>query len=583
MGTKLQNLTRCLTPKLLLLPVALVAAALAAVPASAQTCLQDEYNRVQKQKLNCTANDVRIAEVTNIRDPQTGQPLTSCIAGSTFNFIADFKIVTSSSQARENIGLYIATNSRTQALTGTCSDNIIPPVNHACSAGSPVTCGSDNYHETDASPDNCGDTSSNDFSATFGAGAEKVTLEIDNYSCTPPPGSNQLVLPNCTSWQIPGGTIQCVTQAPDYAYPFNGPGGTPTAIPGSPSKCNCSVIPLGITVQAPGINVGKACTVAGTTPSTPNPPTFSLVGAPPNEQLTGSPANCSLNPEGGPVTYTVEVRNDKSNFGSVVVNQVCDTAYGQIFPVPPSQAPFTGTCNAGTQCVAPNNVTGSGCAASTTCTSATIAFNGTYDCTFTANQAENKTVTNIASVSVTGASNGQASGGSNSVTVVSHEAPTTAEVDKGVNTTTAACATIRYSVDVKNTSAAGTDETLTLSGLSDTGFGDITTCAGSTNGCTSTGNPNILGTTCGVDAGAGTLTGTAGAGSFGATGKIIAVGGDYACLFDAQVCSALTNGCFTHSNKVTASLTGDEGGETITVSTVPNPLNVKVCVQTSTF
>src|SRR6266852_3401807 len=89
---------------------ALLAVAVLAAPAFAQTCLQNEYNLVNKQKLNCTANDVRIAEVTNIRDPQTGLTLSSCIGGTTFSFLADFKIVTTSSQARENIGLYIATN-----------------------------------------------------------------------------------------------------------------------------------------------------------------------------------------------------------------------------------------------------------------------------------------------------------------------------------------------------------------------------------------------------------------------------------------------------------------------------------------
>src|SRR5215471_10926359 len=95
--------------------------------ASAQTCLQDEYNQVNRQKLNCTANDVRIAQVTNIRDPQTGQTLSTCIAGTTFNFLADFQVVTTSAQPRSNVGLYIATNSTTQALTGTCVDNIVSP------------------------------------------------------------------------------------------------------------------------------------------------------------------------------------------------------------------------------------------------------------------------------------------------------------------------------------------------------------------------------------------------------------------------------------------------------------------------
>src|SRR5437879_9662627 len=221
-----------------------------ATTAMAQTCLLDQYNKVQKQKLNCTANDVRIAKVTNIRDPATGQPLTKCFQGTNFNFLADFEVVTTSSQARENIGLYIATQSTTQAQTGACVDNIISPKN------------SDNYHETDPSPDNCGDTSSGDISATFGAGAEKVTLEIDNFLCVAPAGSTTLVLPNCTSWQIPGGTIQCVSPAPGYPYPFNGPGGTPTAIPGSPSKCNCDVISLPIRQVVPTVLVQKACSPA---------------------------------------------------------------------------------------------------------------------------------------------------------------------------------------------------------------------------------------------------------------------------------------------------------------------------------
>ncbi|PYV25743.1 MAG: hypothetical protein DMG27_08895, partial [Acidobacteria bacterium] len=77
-----------------------------AAPAFAQTCLQNEYNigngaavgsTASSLALNCTANDVRIAEVTNIRDPLTGATLTSCIQGARFNFIADFEIVTRAS------------------------------------------------------------------------------------------------------------------------------------------------------------------------------------------------------------------------------------------------------------------------------------------------------------------------------------------------------------------------------------------------------------------------------------------------------------------------------------------------------
>jgi hypothetical protein len=537
----------------------------------AQTCVQEEYNKVTKQKLNCTANDVRVAEVHNVRDPVTGAKISTCTAGATFNFLADFKIVTTSSQARENVGLYIATNSQTTALTGACVDNIISPGHHAdgtpCTpGGSTVGCfGSDNYHETDAKPDNCGDTSSGDFSGTFGAGAELVTLEIDNFVCQAPAGTTQVQLPNCTSWQIPGGTIQCQASTTTYAYPFNGPGGTPTAIPGSPSKCNCSTIPLGVTVQTPGIGVGKACR----TNDNDVDPTFTLVGTAPNQQLTGSPASCTISPEGGTATYTVDISNT-SNFGDVQVTQVCDSAYGQIFPA-------TGTCDAGTECASPNNVTGTGCSTGTTCSGVTIAKGADAKCTFTATQAEAKTVTNIASATVKGVASGTtAGGGSNSVSVISGEAASSATVTKGVNTTTNLCATIRYSVDVKNTSPV--DETLTLSAVNDTVFGAITPVAGTPP----TLPAGIKGTTCGVptgSAGLGTLSGSTGGGALSTT---LSPTSEYQCLFDAQFCAVPDNsGCITHSNAINATITGDEG-EAVTITLVPDPtLNVKVCATTT--
>src|ERR1700722_6907872 len=115
--------------------VALFAMAVLSAPAFAQaapnTCLQNEYNSAaglpadstsQSNALNCTAGDVKIAQVSNVRDPATGKTLSSCILGSTFNFIADFQVVTTAKSTRSNIGMYIATNSTTQALTGSCDD-----------------------------------------------------------------------------------------------------------------------------------------------------------------------------------------------------------------------------------------------------------------------------------------------------------------------------------------------------------------------------------------------------------------------------------------------------------------------------
>lgn len=531
---------------------ALLAVVIPAMPAFAQnTCIQNEYNLQQgvsatgtsgSTKLNCTANDVRIAKVTNIRDPLTGTTLTSCLAGQLFNFLADFEILTTSSQARENIGLYIATASTTQALTGSCVDNIISPA-HACPSNSAITCGSDNYHETDAAPDNCGDTSSGDNSATFGAGAEKVTLEIDNFVCEAPAGSNNVVLPNCTSWQIPGGTIQCVSPSPTYPYPFNGPGGTPTAVPGTKSKCNCGIITLPITVQTPSINVGKTCNTVDNTQApdfTTNPPT---------------PNNCTTHPEGGQVTYTVNLNNDKSNFGSVVIDQICDSAYGTVFTdgtLPACAAGSTGQTITGTTC---NTLT-------------PIAFNTAETCTFTVNQPESTTVADTVNASGHGSSAGTfGPTSSNSVTVTSNEAPSSATVTKGFVGTEAACATVRYSVDVHNSSASGTDETESLTVLTDNAYGSITSV-----------HDSVLGTTCGVASGVGTLSGTAGGGAFSAASPAtIAVGGDYTCQFDGQFCSAIDlNSCISHTNSVSGTITGDEAGDVVSQSA--NTLTVKECL-----
>jgi hypothetical protein len=527
-------------------------------------CLQDEFTAAgNNQKLNCTANDVKVAKVINIRNLD-GSAKTTCNSGETISFIADFLVQTTSSSSRSNIGLYFGTGgaSQTTALTGTCSDNIIPP-KHTC-AGSAVDCGSSSYNELDTtiSGDNCGDTSSTDPTVCLDAtnmvvdcsspsailtfpSTQVVTIEIDGFNCSAPAGTNQLVLPNCTSWQIPGKVTKCSASEPNYPYPLD-INGKPEAIPGSPSKCNCDSIPLGITVQSPVATVAKSCNT--------------------NDQPTGTNTSCTLSPEGGTVTYTVAITNN-SNFGDIIVDQICDSAYGTVFRA----NSFTGsTCSAGSK----------GSIAGTNCSALDIAKGSPQSCTFTADQPENTTVDNIVAVSGHGESTGSfGPTDSNEVTVVSGEATTTATLTKTLSSTTDACTTVRYQVDVKNTSAAGTDETVTLSSLTDDHFGDITKYTG-------TGNANVLGTTCGVDAGVGTLAGTAGAGTLPHTP--LALNAHYICQFDAEFCGPVTtitptanSSCtgISHTNHVTANLTGDEGE---VVSYTYTTLTVYQCLSSST-
>jgi len=557
---------------------ALLALALLATPAFAGNCLQDEYNLSAKQKLGCTANDVRVAKVINVRDPISGKPILTCTPG-TFSFLADFLVETTSTSSRSNIGLYFQKNPEaTDALTGTCSDNILTPANDP------------KYEELDpqtnskggAVPDNCGDTSSTDTAVCLDANnlvvacsgahtqtfpsTQVVSALIKDFICPSDlPNGTQLSLPNCTSWQIPGGTIQCNSN--DGTYESALFKGAPAAVPGTPSKCNCATIPLGITVQQPDVTVAKDCTITGASPA--------------QDHLS----KCTLTPEGGDVVYTVTVTN-KSSFGTVTVNQVCDDQYGQIY----TATGVTPSCAKGALC---STAAGTGCANSSTCSSSNMAgISTTGSCTFTVTQAESKDITDTVNVSGVGDSAGSfGPRSSGSVEVVSNEAPSTAKITKGLDSTVAACATERYTVDVANTGTL--DEDLTLTGLSDSYFGSITTTHG-------TGDGAVVGTTCSVP-----------------QGPLAAGTGDYKCTFDGQFCHTFgsivltagkcsgTGGTCTaglpnntscnvdadcnvtcmgiqNSNKVSGSFTGDEGTSDTTVTVTNNTFTVNECFTLST-
>ncbi|HEV2386674.1 MAG TPA: hypothetical protein VGS20_05405 [Candidatus Acidoferrales bacterium] len=507
MRTTMFRLTRCsgtnalspapgaarrISPLLGVLILLAAAIGLTPTPASAQTCLQDEFKASgATQTLQCTANDVSVAAV----DPKSinifsGGFADKCLAGTTFSFVADFEILTTSKSSRSNIGIYFGT-AQANALSGTCSDSIIAPT-HPCTGDTNLTCGSVQYDELDGAPDTCGDTSSTDTSPQFGAGTEADVFEVDNVTC--PLSGTSLSLPVCTSWQVPGKTIQCVSPGPSYPW-------EPAAIPGSPSKCSCGFVSIPVQPIEPAVSVAKSCNTANT--------------------LGAGKVSCDAGPEGSTVTYTVTITDTTpANEGGVIVDQICDNRYGQVFPT-------SGTCPAGTL---GSIVVGS---ASSCASLGTIPNPGSASCTFQAVQGENATVIDTVTVAGHSALSASATFGptaSNTVTVTSSDAPSTATITKGLVNTTAGCATVRYSVDVANTSTA--DENLTLSAFADSSYGSITTV-----------HDAVLGTTCGVadgNPGLGTFSGvTASSTNGGALPASLPVSGsDYKCQFDAQFCGA---------------------------------------------
>jgi hypothetical protein len=213
-----------------------VTKASAGLSATGDVCMQTLWQADgNSSRLNCTANDVGIAEVPPedicVIDPQTDQCKTGedrnrCNEGETFTFEATFTVELTA-QTRYDIGLYFDTGGDTGndgARGGTCTLNTIDSSN----SSSPVN--------LDGAPDVCGDINDPN-------NPQLVTLRVTTL-CTPGNEEGEVALPNCTSWRQPGSNEVC-TQAED-------------AFPGSPSKCNCDddfTIP--ILVEQPAVTMTK--------------------------------------------------------------------------------------------------------------------------------------------------------------------------------------------------------------------------------------------------------------------------------------------------------------------------------------
>ncbi len=630
--------------KTLLLVTVLLAMAVVAAPAFAQggppnsppnNCLLNEYQLGQglspacpaKDPLQCTANDVAISQVPAGDIIILGGGLNNpprCFQGVNFQFIAVFDIVTTSNSStpggRDNVGLYFAQPGNPNpfpketkigpvsaecgaAGTQGCIDNIIAPLHGGFTCPTGTTCpgqfGSDNYHELDnggaAGPDTCGDTTAGDFSPAlpggwgFGTSSEGVAIQIGDpnvstsgfqcpatsttlNTCTAANGTTGILMPYCTSWQTPGNTALCVMGSGD-SY-------SSAAVPGTPSKCNCTttclpIQPISITVLA-----AKACTTKLTTGSTNTPPgrVYSFSGTP--LAGNGNPNDCDEGIDGVDApTYGVAM-DFSASIGGVILDQICDDVYGTVASAfSPSTCPVAGSIPAA-------NTTCGGEIGKTFTTSPTGEI-----CTFTVpslgveNAQKTDHVTVYVHSSQPGVSTTATSPASNPVTVFSDEANSTATAVKSVVGPVNACVTVRYQVAVTNNS--GSDETEFMSTLTDTVTG------GSAQDLTKLGSGTalgtVLGTTCNAQCsgaactnGLGTLSGSLNV-PFPPAG-LSPSNGMYTCQFDMQFCNTAAldvNGCFTTpTDRATAGLTGDTtGGETAaSVTATSNLISANVCI-----
>jgi hypothetical protein len=176
--------------------------------------------------LNCTANDVSLAQVTEVTLHDECE-----FPGDEVSFDATGQVVLTA-QARHDIGIFLSRDGG-DGLTGTCFIDILPyepdPPNldldnqcdtnkGFCAEDPTVACSSDDDCE---GVDICGDIDGAHTPIDF----EIVGLTL---LCIDTNGDGAIDLPNCMSWRQPGANELCL--------------GPLDAYPGAPSKCNCDVL-----------------------------------------------------------------------------------------------------------------------------------------------------------------------------------------------------------------------------------------------------------------------------------------------------------------------------------------------------
>jgi hypothetical protein len=345
-------------------------------------------------KLNCTANDIRLSRAIRVSP-------NSCVAGSTIPLLSATFEVNVTANSRYDAGFFFRVDGTGTArgtgtnATGKCSLSMLTP---PPPANGPVL---------DLDADSCGD---------LNAGSYEVTFEIPDVECTAAPGTNQLRLPNCTSWHSNQGT-QCTITDPfstDDAGDFR---------PDTKSKCVCDddfTVP--VTVEDAELIVTKTPSVA----SLPEP--------------------------GGTVTYTVDIEN-AAEFVSVVISSIIDDKFGDL-----------GTNAMG---FAVNNCPG--------LIGDTLVAGGTTSCSFSAElqgdfggPAHTNTVTVVANQP----SNGNDVQGSDDATVTFTDVFAEPTVSKTAQAMENCRVDATYQVVVYNNNAV---DTLSINSLSDDKFGNIAT------------------------------------------------------------------------------------------------------------
>jgi hypothetical protein len=244
-------------------------------------CMQKVFGTpvASSNKVNCTANDIRLSKAISVSP-------SSCQRGEIFDLTATFETIVTAN-ARYDAGFFFRTDGGANArgtgvnATGQCSLSMLtppPPEN-------------DPVQQLDG--DECGD---------LNAGTYEVTFTIPDVECVAATGTNQLALPNCTSWHSNAQTACNIDNSfsANDAVQFK---------PDTKSKCVCDdTFTVPVTVEDAALEVTK----------TANP--------------------TSVPEPGATVSFTVTVKNLASQ-EDVVIESIVDNVFGDLGATPSALDP----------------------------------------------------------------------------------------------------------------------------------------------------------------------------------------------------------------------------------------------------
>ncbi len=229
------------------------------LPSVDNACMGDVSSDNGISGLNCTANDIRIAEAFDINilegDPNPDDGVDECTINEPVTFTAKFKFELSAQQ-RHDLGVWFATAGQANARTGACLVSTAPLFKNEggtfindLDGISTGYCSNDTSRSCDADSDCKGKSNTCVFTQDYCGDIDEATspqfFEIEiTTECVDKDRNGELDLPVCLSWRQPGADEYCETAEDAY--------------PGSPSKCNCDDdFSVPIKVPTPPLTVYK--------------------------------------------------------------------------------------------------------------------------------------------------------------------------------------------------------------------------------------------------------------------------------------------------------------------------------------